>query len=172
LRSAHFTCCVFKPRLHGLQRKRRSNRRITSQPPSRPGLKSYPTSGLQISTQSGNKETQLPTPDDPLGIWPKSHLFQAQIKNVGKTPARIDGIAVRYVRISKDPDQLSSEPDYGDIATEDFFLLPGSEMAAAATLSPERGALTKKQVEAIKNRTEFLYAYGTVRYRGRIQPHT
>ncbi|MGA7155411.1 MAG: hypothetical protein WBY53_01110 [Acidobacteriaceae bacterium] len=49
--------------------------------------------------------------------------------------------------------------------TEDFFLLPNAEMQVTATLSPDRGVLTKAQVEAVTNGTEFLFAYGTIKYR-------
>jgi hypothetical protein len=106
-----------------------------------------------------------PVPEGPMGIAPISHLFQAQIKNVGRTPARIEGISVRYVRSSRKLDQMGSEPDYGEMSTEDFFLLPNTEMQVTATLSPERGTLTKSQIEGIRNGTEVLFAYGIIKYR-------
>jgi hypothetical protein len=106
-----------------------------------------------------------PVPEGPVGIAPICHLFQAQIKNVGRTAARIEGISVRYVRSSMKPDQVDSEPDYGEITREDFFLLPNTELQVTATLSPERGTLTKSQIKDIKNGSQFLFAYGIIAYR-------
>ena len=100
-----------------------------------------------------------------MGTWPISHRFAAQIKNLGRTPAKIEGIAVRYVRTSRSARDMDPEPDFGEIDTEQFFLLPNSEMAATAILSPESGVLTKAEVTAIKDGREFLYAYGVVKYR-------
>jgi hypothetical protein len=60
---------------------------------------------------------------------------------------------------------MDPEPDFGEIDTEQFFLLPNSEMAATAILSPESGVLTKAEVTAIQDGKEFLYAYGVVKYR-------
>lgn len=110
-------------------------------------------------------ETGDPVPEGPMGTWSISHRFAAQIKNLGRTPAKIEGIAVRYVRTTKSAGDMDPEPDFGEIDTEQFFLLPDSEIAATATLSPEGGVLTKANVTAIKDGKEFLYAYGVVKYR-------
>lgn len=106
-----------------------------------------------------------PLPEGPLAAVPISHQFVARIKNVGRTPAKIEGISVQYLRSPKSAQYMESEPDLGEIHTENFFLLPNGEMAATAILSPERGVLTKAQVEAIKDGRQFLYAYGVVKYR-------
>jgi hypothetical protein len=105
-----------------------------------------------------------PVPEGPMGTWPIAHRFAAQIKNLGKTPARIDGVAVRYVRTSTCAADMHPEPDFDQIHTDQFFLLPNSEMAATATLSPASGVLTSAQVKAIQEGREFLYAYGVVKY--------
>jgi len=110
-------------------------------------------------------ETGDPVPEGPMGTWPISHRFAAQIKNLGRTPAKIEGITVRYVRTSRSARDMDPEPDFGEIDTEQFFLLPNSEMAATAILSPESGVLTKAEVTAIQDGKEFLYAYGVVKYR-------
>ena len=110
-------------------------------------------------------ETGDPVPEGPMGTWPISHRFAAQIKNLGRTPAKIEGIAVRYVRSSRSARDMDPEPDFGEIDTEQFFLLPNSEMAATAILSPESGVLTKAEVTAIQDGKEFLYADGVVKYR-------
>jgi len=110
-------------------------------------------------------ETGDPVPEGPMGTWPISHRFAAQIKNLGRTPAKIEGIAVRYVRTSRSARDMDPEPDFGEIDTEQFFLLPNSEMAATAILSPEGGVLAKAEVTAIQDGREFLYAYGVVKYR-------
>lgn len=110
-------------------------------------------------------ETGDPVPEGPMGTWPISHRFAAQIKNLGRTPAKIEGIAVRYVRTSRNVRDMDPEPDYGEIDTEQFSLLPNSEMAATAILSPGSGVLAKAEVTAIQEGREFLYAYGVVKYR-------
>src|SRR5208337_3319086 len=83
-------------------------------------------------------------PEGPMGAWPISDRFAAQIKNLGRAPAKIEGIAVRYVRTSRSARDMDLEPEFGEIDAEQFFLLPNSEMAATAILSPESGVLTNR----------------------------
>jgi hypothetical protein len=106
-----------------------------------------------------------PIPKGDMGTWPIAHLFPAQIKCFGKTPARITGIAVRYIRTRTNPSQWPAEPDYGDLSVEDIVLVPQDEIAATAKLSPDNGVLTKAQIDAIQKREEFLFAYGIVKYK-------
>jgi hypothetical protein len=108
-------------------------------------------------------EKDDPTPEGPMGKWPISHLFQAQIKNVGRTPAMIKEMAIRYIRTSVHPSKLP-EPEYGELDTEEHILIPNDEMLGTVTLMPDRGVLTKAQVRDITEGREFLYAYGIVRY--------
>jgi hypothetical protein len=106
-----------------------------------------------------------PIPDDPTKMHPIVHLFQAKVKNVGKTPAKIESVSVRYIRTSSNPIQLNADPDYGKIFPQDgYFLTPQDEILATATLSPE-GTMTKAQIAAIRNQDAFSFAYGIVKYR-------
>jgi hypothetical protein len=104
-------------------------------------------------------------PEGDMGTWPISHRFPAQITNVGRTPAQIEGIAIHYVRLSTNPSQLAAEPNYGEIISQKVLLVPNDELAVVSTLSPDDGTLTKAQVSAIAAKKEFLYAYGIVKYR-------
>jgi len=104
-------------------------------------------------------------PEGDMGKWPISHLFPAQVMNVGRTPARIESYAIRYVRSADHPSQWSGEPNYGQLVAERIVLVPGDEIALTTTLSPDRGVMTKVQVQAIRDRREFLYACGIIRYR-------
>jgi len=110
-------------------------------------------------------EKDDPTPEGPMGKWPISHLFQAQIKNVGRTPATIEGLAIRYIRTSTHPSKLPPEPDYGELDTEEHVLIPNDEMLGTGVLTPDMGTLTKAQVRDIAEGNEFLFAYGIVKYR-------
>jgi hypothetical protein len=106
-----------------------------------------------------------PIPEGPLGKQPITHLFQTQVKNVGRTPATIEAMAIRYIRIPYHPSQLPPEPDYGEMDTTVHFLIPADELQATGTLTPFMGVLTKKQISNIEEGSEFLYAYGIVQYR-------
>jgi hypothetical protein len=107
-----------------------------------------------------------PVPEGPMGKYPIAHRFPAKITNVGRTPAKIDSIAIRYIRIPSDPSQLSAEPDYGELSPAGgYCLVPRDKATVNATLSQDEGTLTKGQIDAISKRQQFLYAYGIVKYR-------
>lgn len=104
-------------------------------------------------------------PEGDMGKWPIAHLFPALVKNVGRTPATIEGYALLYVRSSQHPSQWTGAADYGQLVAGNMVLVPGDEMAVTTGLSPDRGTLTKAQVQAIRDRREFLFAYGVIKYR-------
>jgi hypothetical protein len=106
-----------------------------------------------------------PIPQGDMGTWPISHLFPAQVKNVGRTPARIESYALDYVRTQIHPSELPDEPAYHNVVTQDILIVPDDEMAVTTALAPERGTLTKAQLAEIEKRREFLFAYGFVKYR-------
>jgi hypothetical protein len=107
-----------------------------------------------------------PVPANPMGMHPVVHQFPAKIKNVGKTPAIIDGVAMRYVRIAS-LSSLSTEPDYGEISPwNGYFLIPDDdETAIAGNLSHNSGMMSMAEVAEVRRQDAFLYAYGTVKYR-------
>ncbi len=108
-----------------------------------------------------------PIPPDPKGLMPTAHQLPMKIKNVGNTPAKIEGLAAHYIRIPKPPTEaMSAEPDYGEIDHEidGRFLIPNDELAITPRLMP-KATLTKIDVKAIQCQDEFLYAYGIVFYR-------
>jgi hypothetical protein len=96
-----------------------------------------------------------PIPVNPMGMHPVMHQFPAKIKNVGKTPAKIEELAIRYVRIPNLA-TLKSEPDYGEISLQNgYFLIPNDdEIAMTGILSPNAGMMSK--VLAIIRKRLFL----------------
>ena len=106
-----------------------------------------------------------PYPEDPQFMNPFVHMFSATIKNVGKTPAQIEEISIKYLFRAENPVTLVEDKIHGDIVKEPSFLLvPNEESVVAAFLSPD-AMLTKEQVLAIQSHRAFLYAYGIVRYK-------
>jgi hypothetical protein len=110
------------------------------------------------------REKTDPVPDDLRDVLHIVHQFPAKIVNVGKTPAKLEALALRYVRTPTRPSRLGPEPDYGELSSENnHFAFPNEEIALTAVLSPE-GTMTKSQIAAVQNKEEFLYSFGIVKY--------
>jgi hypothetical protein len=110
------------------------------------------------------REKNAPIPDDLVDVLPIAHLFAGKLVNVGKTPAKIEAAAIRYIRTPIHPSQWDANPDYGDIVENVLFAFPDEVNTISAELSPT-ATLTQAQIEAVQNQTEFLYAFGIVKYR-------
>jgi hypothetical protein len=125
-----------------------------------------------ISVWPGNWEPELhplwepgdPPPSDSSFMNPFAHAFPAHIKNVGKTPARIHQVRIKYVILEKHPAALQGEPNFADVLAEPaFMLVPGDDTTILALLSPSP-ILSKQQVAAIRSQQAYLFGYGLVRY--------
>jgi hypothetical protein len=117
------------------------------------------------------REKSAPIPDDLVEILPIAHLFAGKLVNVGKTPAKIEAVAIRYVRSPTHPSHWNVIPDYGEISEREFFVFPDEVNTISANLSPV-ATMTQSQIDAVLNEEEFLYAFGIVKYRDVYeQPH-
>ena len=110
------------------------------------------------------REKNDPIPDDLVDVLPIAHLFAGKLVNVGKTPAKIEAAAIRYIRTSTHPSELNATPDYGVISESELFVFPDEVNTISAELSPT-ATMTQAQIDAVRNEKEFLYAYGIVKYR-------
>lgn len=110
------------------------------------------------------REKNAPIPDNLVDILPIAHVFAGKLVNVGKTPARIEAAAIRYIRTSTHPSDLDAIPDYGEVSESVMFAFPNEVNTISANLSPT-ATLTQAQIEAVQNEKEFLYAFGIVKYR-------
>lgn len=110
------------------------------------------------------REKDAPIPDDLVEVLPIGHQFPAKLVNMGKTPARIDATAIRYVRTSTHPSRWEETPDYGELSEREQYAFPDEIMTLTGQLSPV-GTLTKSQIEDIENEREYLFAFGIVKYR-------
>jgi hypothetical protein len=101
-------------------------------------------------------------------LEPFVHMFPAIIRNVGKTPAKIDEIAMQYELLDS-LSELSAVPNYKNRIPQDGYLLVPDEENGVQTILTDRtggaGMLTKEQVAAINAQKSFLYAFGSVVYR-------
>ncbi len=110
------------------------------------------------------REKTAPIPDDLVDVLPIAHLFAGKLVNVGKTPAKIEAAAIRYIRTSTHPSELDATPDYGEISERVMFVFPNEVNTISAQLSPIP-TMTQAQIDAVQDEKEFLYAFGIVKYR-------
>jgi hypothetical protein len=110
------------------------------------------------------RDKNSPIPENLVEVLPIAHLFAGKLLNVGKTPAKIEGAAVRYVRTPIHPSKWDANPDYGDIAKGVRFAFPDEDDSISAELYPT-ATLTQAQIDAVQDRKEFLFAFGIVQYR-------
>jgi len=110
------------------------------------------------------REKNAPVPEDLVDVLPIAHLFAGKLVNVGKTPAKIEAAAIRYVRTPIHPSKWNASHDYGDIVENVLFAFPNEVNTITAELSPT-ATMTQAQIEAVQNGNEFLYAFGIVKYR-------
>ena len=94
------------------------------------------------------------------------NLFQAAVRNVGKTPATLVKMAFRYVNLSKgEYDALPGEPKYGEgTVPNGLVLVPSDSVGFSVPLMPS-ATLTADEVRSISNAERFIYFYGSIRYR-------
>ena len=105
---------------------------------------------------------------DPLPATnPFHHGFPVVIRNVGKTPARVEKVYIQArVLLQQRPDVLPDDPAYIDALKEQSFLLvPNEETPVLTLLSKAQGILTKAVTSAICAQILFLYGYGLVKYK-------
>src|ERR1700730_11474820 len=93
------------------------------------------------------------------------NIFQVSVKNVGRTPAYLTKVANRYIKLDKSQfENLSKEPDYGPMESENVILVPGDSLRATVPLEPSP-MLTRQEIESIHTADSFLYFYGCIEYR-------
>lgn len=109
------------------------------------------------------RDKNAPVPDNLVDVLPIAHLFPARMVNVGKTPAKIEGSAIHYVRTTIHPCELDETPDYGVLSKYVHFAFPDEILTLSSELSPIP-TLTEEQIKAIQAQKEFLYAFGIVKY--------
>ena len=92
------------------------------------------------------------------------NVFEATVKNIGRTPGQVIEIAMRYVTIGKLED-LPDIPDYGQTARpEGMLLVPQDSFGRVTPLSPSP-SLEPEDTRAIRAAQRFVYAYGFVVYK-------
>ena len=108
------------------------------------------------------KKPKLP---EQTGIAVRLNVFQAAIKNVGRTPAYPTKIVTRYIKLDKSQfDNLSKkrEPDYGTKESlEGLILVPKDSFGTTVSLQP---SVTDKDIESILAGQSFLYFYARIEY--------
>lgn len=109
------------------------------------------------------REKNAPLPDNLVDVLPIAHLFAGKLVNVGKTPAKIEATAIRYVCTPIHPPKWSTNPNYGEISESVFFAFPDEINTISAELSPT-ATMTQAQIDAVQDEKEFLYAFGIVKY--------
>jgi hypothetical protein len=109
------------------------------------------------------REKDAPIPDDLVEVLPIVHQFPAKLVNVGKTPARIEASAIRYVRTPIHPSRWDETPDYGELSAREQYAFPDEIMTITGQLSPI-ATMTKSQIEDIENEREYLFAFGIIKY--------
>jgi hypothetical protein len=110
------------------------------------------------------REKNAPIPDDLVDVIPIIHQFPAKLVNVGKTPARIEASAIRYVRTPIHPSRWDETPDYGELSESEQYAFPDEIMTLTGQLSPV-ATMTTSQIEDVENKREFLFAFGIIKYR-------
>jgi hypothetical protein len=104
-------------------------------------------------------------PTDPETLKMVRHQLPLLIKNVGKTPAKMDEFACRYIRVSS-MEELPAEPDYGLVQPQGgHWIIPGDTHNAPVDLETDNGILCERHVIDIRRRQSFLIAFGIVKYR-------
>ena len=102
---------------------------------------------------------------DPRTLQIVRHQLPLTIKNAGKTPAQIDEIACRYVRLAS-MTELPDDPDYGKIRPLDGqWIIPGENYYGTVDLETDNGILYERHVQALKARSAILFFFGIVKYR-------
>ena len=109
------------------------------------------------------REKNAPIPENIVDALPIAHVFPAKMVNVGKTPAKIEGSAIHYVRSTIHPSEWNAIPDYGVLSEYVHVAFPSEVLTLTAELFPLT-TLTEAQINAIETQKEFLYAYGIVKY--------
>lgn len=125
-----------------------------------------------VSSQNSERAWIVVVPDKwspELAVMPKSggqvplNVFEAWVKNLGKTPAKIVGMATKYVKLEKMAD-LPTDPDYKDAYTLfGLLLVPQDSIGQRIPLKPTP-TLSDEEARKINNAEMFLYAYGLIVY--------
>lgn len=91
------------------------------------------------------------------------NVFVAAAKNAGRTPARLKQFSALYEL--REDRNFPQEPSFAtpDASFDGVTLVPNDSISIIAFLRPNP-TLTASQRQAIENGTQFLYAYGFVKY--------
>ena len=94
------------------------------------------------------------------------NVFETAIKNVGRTPAHLTRMAMRYIKLDKSQfENLSREPEYGATKSlESVILVPEDSLSTTVPLQPS-SILTAEEIQSIRAANGFLYFYGFIEYR-------
>jgi hypothetical protein len=100
------------------------------------------------------------------GACPALNIFNASLKNVGKTPAKIVKISMKYVTLDENGLKgLAKIPEYAEPGVfGDFLLVAQDFITKSEPLKPE-AILTQDKAIAVQASKLFLYAYGYVFYK-------
>jgi len=101
------------------------------------------------------------------------NVFQAAIKNVGRTPAHLTEIAAHYVMLDKSHfDKLQKKPNYGPPKPlGGMSLVPQESYSETFPLEP-RPSLTDEEIQSIQAGNRFLYFYACIEYKDDFgKPH-
>jgi hypothetical protein len=104
----------------------------------------------------------LPMPPAGPAPW---NVFQVSIKNIGRTPAHLTKIAVRYRNLDKSQfENPPEEPEYGMmVSLQGLILVPKDSYGLTVPLEP-RSVLTDEDIRLIHTAKSFLYFYAFVAY--------
>jgi hypothetical protein len=92
------------------------------------------------------------------------NLFQASVKNCGKTPAQVLGASLRFTTMDNLED-LPTNPAYGTITPyEGLLLVPQDSFGIQEPLAPNP-TLNEVDGQAVMNGTKHVYAFGIVKYK-------
>ena len=89
---------------------------------------------------------------------PVSHCLPLVVKNVGKTPARIDEFACRYIRIAS-MSELPDEPNHGNLAPQGgHWIIPNDRHNTFVDLETDYGILQGRHIKDLELGRAFLFA--------------
>ncbi len=139
---------------------RQTNHMVASE---RAWITAVPSQQQQTAFFAREQEISGVQGDDPR---PRVLSLQLEFKNIGKTPARLDEIAMDCKYIEHEPSKLPENPEYKQFrqCNKELFV-PDSSTTWYTQLSESDRMLSRSQIEKIKANQSFLYVYGIVKYR-------
>lgn len=96
---------------------------------------------------------------------PVHHQLGLAMTNAGKTPAQIDELACRYIRIAS-MEELPAEPEYGKFHPQGgHWVVPDDKYYGIVDLETDSGVLYERHIQELKSRISFLFVFGILKYR-------